>query len=335
MGKGGKFGGISTTQVDYINIGLIVISLIMAIYLPFKLFLFAYAVIGPLHYLTEINWIRDQKYFTKNKPWIWVAIGLAAFVMLPKIFLFGKTPDPDSFWTTVNNWTDSGILLALIIGVGAIFTKNNIQMLIVAAVGLVLAIVIQKVLLYHIIIGTFVPTLIHVYLFTILFMLYGAMKSNSMPGKFAALLVCLVPLFIFFVDIEPVSVKQETADTLATSGFHMLLAVLGKSLGTLDPRTIALNESAAYKLQVFISFAYLYHYLNWFSKTSIIGWHKKLNWKKTAMMAAVWIVSVGLFYYDYKVGITVLFGLSLLHVFLEFPVNAISIKGIVQKILAE
>ena len=44
-----------------------IFSTVIAFIIPFELFLFAYAVLGPLHYLTEISWLHDRGYFTKNK----------------------------------------------------------------------------------------------------------------------------------------------------------------------------------------------------------------------------------------------------------------------------
>ena len=35
--------------------------------MPFETFLFAYAFLGPLHYLTEISWLHDRQYFSKGK----------------------------------------------------------------------------------------------------------------------------------------------------------------------------------------------------------------------------------------------------------------------------
>ena len=42
-------------------------SLVIAFSLPFWLFLFSYAVLGPLHYLTEISWLRKKNFFTTGK----------------------------------------------------------------------------------------------------------------------------------------------------------------------------------------------------------------------------------------------------------------------------
>ena len=42
-------------RLNYLNIGLMAASCAVAWFLPFELFLLAYAVLGPLHYLTEIS----------------------------------------------------------------------------------------------------------------------------------------------------------------------------------------------------------------------------------------------------------------------------------------
>ena len=43
-----------------------IISCVLAYITPFELFLFSYAVL-PLHYLTEISWLHDRKYFIEAK----------------------------------------------------------------------------------------------------------------------------------------------------------------------------------------------------------------------------------------------------------------------------
>src|ERR1041385_8817101 len=58
---------MNTNSINYINIGLMVVSCIVAFFIPFELFLFSYGVLGPLHYLTEIGWLHKKNYFTKGK----------------------------------------------------------------------------------------------------------------------------------------------------------------------------------------------------------------------------------------------------------------------------
>ena len=61
---------MNAKNIDALNIFLILISLIIAYYLPFELFLFSYAVLGPLHYATEISWLDKKNYFVHTKKWV-------------------------------------------------------------------------------------------------------------------------------------------------------------------------------------------------------------------------------------------------------------------------
>ena len=58
---------VTIAQINYLNIGLMLISCLLAFILPFELFLFSYAFLGPLHYLTEISWLHKRNYFTAGK----------------------------------------------------------------------------------------------------------------------------------------------------------------------------------------------------------------------------------------------------------------------------
>jgi hypothetical protein len=90
------------------------------------------------------------------------------------------------------------------------------------------------------------------------------------------------------------------------------------------------GEKSLAKLMSILSFAYTYHYLNWFSKTRIIGWHKM----KKPLLALVIIIYVGslvIYGIYYLLGFKVLLFLSLLHVVLEFPLNALTIKQIAKQ----
>jgi hypothetical protein len=69
-----------------------------------------------------------------------------------------------------------------------------------------------------------------------------------------------------------------------------------------------------------IAFAYLYHYLNWFSKTSIIKWHQ-ISRTRAMVIAGAWLAAGLAYLYDYRLGFEILYIMSMLHVFLEFPLN--------------
>ena len=80
-------------------------------------------------------------------------------------------------------------------------------------------------------------------------------------------------------------------------------------------------------LMRFIAFAYMYHYLNWFSKTEVIRWHKVPKIRFAAVLL-IWLAACGLYAYNYALGLSFLFFLSFTHVLLEFPLNMVSIIGI-------
>jgi len=97
-------------------------------------------------------------------------------------------------------------------------------------------------------------------------------------------------------------------------------------------RALVYATNAGFIVMRFIAFAYTYHYLNWFSKTSVIQWHKVP--KKTLYITLVlWVFSVVLYVIDYNIGLKALYFLSFLHVFFEFPLNITSFQGIIKSVI--
>ena len=93
------------------------------------------------------------------------------------------------------------------------------------------------------------------------------------------------------------------------------------------PVATVFESSVGVALLRFIAFAYTYHYLNWFSKTSIIKWHQ-VDRRKLAGALVIWLASLGLYASSYELGARWLFLLSFAHVLLEFPLNHLSFAGI-------
>ncbi|WP_298420079.1 hypothetical protein [uncultured Kordia sp.] len=328
---------MKTYNVDLLNTGLIIISLIFAYWLPFELFIFVYAVLGPLHYFTEINWIRDKEYFVENNK-IWISLTII-FCVLLSIPLLLRLPVFEAFKDAtitkqiayyVPKYLNSCSFLIIAFAIAFVGFKKKIHQYIVIILGVILAVLLHFYELYQVIFGILVPTVIHVYLFTLLFMWYGNLKSKSRIGYFNVLLLFAVPFIIAFVDFSlyNFSIGETTVGIYNQNKFHMLNMTISKFFGFSNGTTFSLTNLIDVKIQIFIAFAYTYHYLNWFSKTTVIGWHKKLTQKRSLLILTLWIVSVGLYFYDYKIGLTLLFFLSLLHVFMEFPLNVISIKSI-------
>src|SRR5204863_5093405 len=95
---------------------------------------------------------------------------------------------------------------------------------------------------------------------------------------------------------------------------------LNKGLLVLMHRPLGVYEAVGAGVMRLIAFAYLYHYLNWFSKTSIIRWHEVPRSRSIAIVG-VWLAGGLVYLYDYRLGLGTFYILSVLHVFLEFPLN--------------
>lgn len=324
-------------NIDRLNIFLIVISLLVAYKIPFELFLFSYAFLGPLHYLTEISWLKERNYFIKTKDWIWtfvffgVVISVPLLLSLPWFNFIYKISFVNDFLKEVNSSSNVILLTALFFSIGLVFLKDLNRTLIFLILSIVASYLILKYVSFSIVlVSIFLPTIVHVYLFTLLFMLFGAIKSKSTPGYIGVALLALIPIIITFGKINPDQyiLSQNTQDNFIASGFQSLNFSLANLLNSSKHESFSLLSLLGIKIQIFIAFAYTYHYLNWFSKTSIIGWHKGTSKTRLIAIAAIWVASISFYLYDYRTGIIVLFFLSFLHVFLEFPLNIVSVKGI-------
>jgi hypothetical protein len=142
----------------------------------------------------------------------------------------------------------------------------------------------------------------------------------------------LVPGLILIIPLDgrDYVVSENVHTVFQQSGFQHLIRAIGNFFGTSngsEPRQFLFSDTGV-RIQIFIAFAYLYHYLNWFSKVSLIGWLKSASHSRIGVLIFIWIISIGLYVYDYTTGLRALFLLSLLHVTMEFPLNVISIKEI-------
>jgi hypothetical protein len=209
------------TRINVLNIGLMILSMAAAFIMPFEVFLFAYAFMGPLHYLTEISWLHDKQYYTKGKYdylvllIIGIAITFEYFAFKYHFFPF----DTEEHREMASNWNlgDKLLFLALFGGIIMAFVKN-VPMKILSL--LLIFFIANGVFarsgeeqgysngMY--ILTAFVPTLIHVYVFTGLFMLYGALKSRSKSGIWSVVVfvICPILLIVLFKDHAFVSVTQ-------------------------------------------------------------------------------------------------------------------------------
>jgi len=315
----------ATDRINYLNIGLMVISCAVALYIPFELFLFAYAVLGPAHYLTEISWLHKRGYFTRGKRDFWLLGGLAVLLFLTAAWSGQGFSPEQSMNTAAFTFLALGSALVLVL------TKSTgTRVLGLAAVAVLALATLSTVGLLVVLLATFVPTLVHVYVFTGFFILYGALKERSRTGYLSFCVFLLCPLACWLIDPRMYTPSAYVAVSYFKNFAPLNLTMLGLHM----PHTSAEGANAGLQLfsqrglaaMRFIAFAYTYHYFNWFSKTSIIRWHE-VGARRLVVIGALWLSSVGIYIYDYSLGIKVLFCLSMMHVYLEFPLNHISIMG--------
>jgi len=395
-------------KINYLNIGLMLVTAALAFFMPFETFLLAYAFLGPLHYLTEISWLHDRQYFSKGK-YDFVVLLVVGVLLSVAAFAndFGYDWDIRKQFVELNLF-DQLLVFALFASVLFAFVKNIfIKVFSIAFLYIIVSGWLSpesalenesSTLIFAL--TSLVPTLIHVYVFTGLFMLYGALKSRSKSGLWQMVGFVIVPIMLVFM--LPVNAKSNNLTNYGKdayyakgNGFFMtnvsimnhfgvvneqymtnkqyldsFIIKKGSSVplpdqqritdslkGKLQQPYIVQNQTNEYyqkaiptrfafptnskdyfwnsvffstfgiMLMRFIAFAYLYHYLNWFSKTEVIRWHKVPKARFIGVIV-LWLASCGFYLYDYSLGLSVLFFLSFTHVLLEFPLNIVSIVGI-------
>ena len=160
-------------------------------------------------------------------------------------------------------------------------------------------------------------------------MLEGALKQKKLIGYLAFLVFALCNVFfIFYSGFKASPIGSEWISNLYHSGhFDILNSNLYAMFYGRSNTGFAIDSSAGIRIQAFIAFAYTYHYLNWFSKTEVIKWHLTPRpW--IILSVIVWITSIALHLINIQAGILFIATLSLLHVYLEFPLNHRSFQSI-------
>lgn len=340
------------------------ISGIAAFLAPFEVFLFVYAFIGPLHYLTEISWLHDKNYFTKGRYDYCLLVLIALIVsLLYYSSRFHIWPlDSAANIKIVASWklVEKLLFLALFGAVVLAFAINLsvkvFLLLIVFSIGDLIFLpgfdtpghpLSQSNLSYLLLL--FLPTLMHVYLFTGFFLAHGALKNKSLTGLLSFIFFLVCPVILIYTN-EIGFVMTEYAKSIygninnPDGFFHLNKAILehyfthaiiSKAIPVTNTRAaetiywneIVYNRKPGIELMRFIAFAYVYHYGNWFSKTGIIGWHK-IPKKRFLAIIIIWMAGIAVYTYNYARGLHWLFFLSLVHILLELPLNMASLGGI-------
>ena len=110
----GAWTAHAVDRVNALNIALMLASATVAWVAPFEIFVLSYAMLGLLHYLTQISWLHDRGYFTRAR---YDVLPLVALGVLERAaanparrrskalrdqadvaLLRGDVPDPDEGW---------------------------------------------------------------------------------------------------------------------------------------------------------------------------------------------------------------------------------------------
>ena len=310
---------MKTSYVDTLNILLMVLSAILAFFFPFGIFLFSYAILGPLHYLTEISWLHQKNYFTRLKlDYIFL---LACGIML-FIFYLSKGANLLNF--------SANIMFIAFFGSIILATTKSIKIRVVAfAIIAATAFLIKNSSALFAIFAILLPTVIHVFFFTTCFILHGALKNRSLMGLASIIIFFLCIATLVFVttggnNFTVGSFVRQTYQSFESVNLKIMDLI---NIRNQDIQQAIYNSAEGLSVMRFIAFVYLYHYLNWFSKTKVIRWHLMPR-QKLVFILLLWLLAITLYLYNYSFGLVALYFLSLLHVLLEFPLNQVTFIGI-------
>ncbi len=328
-------------KANQFHISLILLSCTVAYLIPFELFLFSYVVLGALHYLTELAWLHEKEYFTSSSKTELIIIFLCAVLVSVSYIFYRLEIDISSlipFFKT--KYSTHFIFLAFVTAFSAIFLKKWIQKFYLFILFFLGVYLFRNQFYYLFFVSLLLPTLIHVFVFTGIFMLVGIKKNPSFGAKFcfATFISCAISFFVIPASFPPLSYLISLSESIKSiyilSGFDMLnkvfIALFDGIVFDGENDQLIFELPFSIQIQRFIAFAYTYHYLNWFLKVRIIAWHK-VNKLRLSLAVLLWLIALGVYFYDFKTGILTLYFLSMLHVLMEFPLNIKSMQILIKK----
>jgi hypothetical protein len=319
------FNNVLKNNIDNANFFLVLGTFALAIIIPFELFLFAYAILGPIHYLSEIAWLDKKNFFLKSSSQRIFFVLMAIFVAILFFIKFYS----DNFFKVefsekyINNYI-STLTFITFCGAGILCFQSSFTKIFLLFLGVIfVASIFKNVFFYEVFCNVLLVTVIHVWLFTAIFMLNGAITSKSRYNLITFVIFLVCSFALFFIQNTHYEISNFVHNILSVKNFTSMNNSISNIFSLKQRNDLGGNNS----VQSFIAFAYTYHYLNWFSKVEIIKWHKL---PKQKMMAVLGFYLVILIFYgiDYRLGFFITIFLSVAHVFLEFPLNFLSFRDL-------
>ncbi len=286
--------------LDWLNIALILGCCALAYRYPVELGVFSTVILGPAHFLTELSWLHDRDYFTIEKTDAVALAALSAAALIER----GNIGD-HCLW--------AAFALA---AVAALLPRERRGRWTAPAAALAGFLIGPRLGFFW---TAVLPTAVHVFAFTALFILAGAVKRKSAAGILSAavLLACGASFFYCHPFAEhPVSGLFLRRSRIWFAVYTPLLARLGVA-----------GRERLFGVLAFLSFAYTYHYLNWFSKVELIRWHR-VPGRRWMMLAAAYGLLLAVFCWDFDAGLSATALLSIAHVGLEFPLDFRTAAGL-------
>jgi len=290
---------VPVKYVDLLNIILILITCTLAHVFPYHLLIFSYAVLGPAHYLTQISWLHDRRYFA-NSNFIAPALVTLSIVLLIMSLSAGT-------YTILS----AAIVFSIAFWLAIMFTLPVDKIFyhsIAVAFGIFMIWLVTHSLNSALFMAIMLPTVMHVFVFTVAFMWLGAMKNHNLMAYLSviAMLICAGTFFI------PITSSTAAPNLTGIVFFKPVIIFLQKISG--------LSNASEAQLFGFLSYAYTYHYLNWFSKAEVIHWNRIPRQRMQAIIV-IYVIALLIYAYNYTVGFLIILLLSQLHVLMEFPLN--------------
>jgi hypothetical protein len=285
-----------------------VVSAVAASLAPLQVFIFVYAFVGPLHYLTEIAWLRKKSFYFGGG-----AVSEGVYVALAAVLCMIVSVD----FYIHRGLTGYAIGILMVLSLGA-WVKNPYVLLSALFAGYLAKFFVHGLVMF---VAVILPTIVHVYVFTMLFMVSGLVREQrrTMLAWINPILLLGFPVLLLMARWSyPAPSRYWISAEAGFRGLHgYLVGLLGHNL---HPDASILADPAAAGVLRFLAFIYLFHYLNWFAKTELLQWHRvsRGSW---GWIALLYCVSVGCYLWNFTVGFYLVNFLSMLHVFLEFPLN--------------
>lgn len=278
-------------MIAVLNIAALLLSCLAAHLAPAATLIGAYVLLGPIHYLTEISWLHDRRFFVA-RPGLLVAgtvIGVVGGFAAAGI-------------AGVVALATAAACIAAGVGSGRVGVIGS-----VVAAGSIAAFGIWAGWWWVLAAVLLVPTLVHVFAMTAMFVVAGAARAGSVREW--AVVCTLALCAASFVFLPCVDLAHGMMLGQANETFGKVFAALGVK-----------GVDAAHALLGFTAFAYAYHYLNWFLKARTIGW-STMTPERRILLGAVWALIAAAYVIDVRLGLLVSLPLSFGHVLLEMPLN--------------